>query len=85
MDKVKEQTILDGVGELEELLRILQVTIDYLVSRNPNPDEMTKAVEAPKRKEDNVFDEILNTLAVCKGLTREATERIQAGISQKVQ
>ena len=80
--KVKEQTILDQVGELEELLRILNITIDYLVQRNPVPKGLD---EAKKPQADNVFDEILNDLACCKGLTREATEKIQIGISQKVQ
>ena len=82
MDKVKEQTICDCVGELEELLRILNITVDYLVERKPSPEEPEKGV---KQTPPNVFDEILNNLSVCKGLTREATEKIQIGISQKVQ
>jgi len=79
---VGEQTILEKVDEQEELLRMLLLKIDNLVDRNPKP-EAGKAEE--RNKEDNIFDEILNILNRCRGLIKEADEKIWFGISQKVQ
>ena len=79
--KVAEQTILERVRELIELLRLLNLGVDNLVSRNPIPEE-AKPISP---REDNVFDEIIHNLALCRELTRAATERIGLGISRKVQ
>ena len=76
----KEQTIKEQTEELRELLKVLVVNIDNLVERNPKPEGEGKVEQRP----DNVFDEILSTLRSCKGLTREATEKVQEGISRKV-
>ena len=81
---VKEQTILERVAELKELLGILNQNIDYLVSRNQGESDRPEC-KAPEPRESNVFDEIINDLTVCRGLSREAMEKIQGGISQKVQ
>lgn len=77
----KEQTIKEQTEELRELLGVLVVNIDNLVERNPKP---TAETSVDKPRPDNVFDEIISTLKHCRGLIREATEKVQEGISRKV-
>ena len=77
----REETIKEQTEELQELLGILKVNIDNLVERNPKP---TEEAQGGKQRPDNVFDEIISTLRSCKGLSREATEKVQEGISRKV-
>ena len=78
----KEQNIQDLLAKQEELLRKLVNEVDSLVERNPKPtaEEIKDAAQKP----DNVFDEIIDTLRTCRGLTREAIEKVQAGITAKV-
>jgi len=78
----KENTILEQVGQQEEMLRALLQKIDNLVERNPKPD---MAESGKGTREDNIFDEITNILSRCRGLIIEADEKILNGISQKVQ
>ena len=77
----KEQNIKDLAEELRELLHVLLQNVDNLVERNPKPEEPGKDVA---ERPDNVFDEISKTLSRCRGLVREATEKVQEGISRKV-
>lgn len=78
----QDQTIKEQTEELQELLKMLVVDIDNLVERNPKPTvEESKVAERP----ENVFDEIISNLKHCRGLVREATEKVQIGISRKVQ
>lgn len=77
----REETIQEQAEELRELLCVLIVNIDNLVERNLKPEEDCGAV---KVRPANIFDEIISTLRSCKGLTREATEKVQDGISRKV-
>ena len=78
----QEQTIKEQTEELQELLKVLLVNIDNLVERNPKPAAgESKVAESP----ENVFDEIMSNLRHCRGLVREATEKVQDGISRKVQ
>lgn len=80
-ERPKEVTIKEQTEELEELLKVLLVNIDNLVERNPKPtSEESKVRDRP----DNVFDEIISNLRDCRGLIREATEKVQDGISRKV-
>jgi len=73
-------TIKEETEELQELLRILLLNINNLVERNPKDEAATPVEPRP----DNVFDEILREIAVCKGLILEATEKVDMGISYKV-
>ena len=73
---IKEQT-----KELQGILQVLVEHIDNLVERNPKPATADKGLQD---RADNVFDEIASTLRHCKGLVREATEKVQAGIASKV-
>ena len=77
----REQAIQDLVEEQGELLRGLVSLIDTLVDRHPTSAESKHDVA---QKHDNVFDEIIDTLHQCRGLIREATEKVQAGIIRKV-
>ena len=77
----KEQTIKEQVEEVNELLLILITNIDSLIERNPKPE--IASPDAAQRP-DNVFDEIITTLRSCRGRVREATEKIQGGIANKV-
>ena len=77
----KEQTIQDLVAEQSELLYKLVNVIDTLVERNPRPEATAKEVA---QRPDNVFDEIIDTLHRCRGLGREAIEKVEAGIIAKV-
>ncbi len=79
--KQREQTIFDLVAEQRKLLYGLLSEIDNLIERNPKPECETKDGETY----DNVFDEIIKTLTQCRGQIREATEKVQGGISRKVQ
>lgn len=78
--QTKEQTIQDLVLEQSELLYELVRTIDTLVERNPKPESEGKEVA---QRADNVFDEIIDTLHKCRGLVKEATEKVQVGIIAK--
>lgn len=78
----KEQTIQDLVGEQSKLLYDLVGIIDTLVERNPRPKSGEKEVS---ERPNNVFDEIIDTLHKCRGLVREATEKVEAGIIAKTQ
>ncbi len=77
----KERTIVDMVNEQRDTLRILVNNVDNLVQRNPAPDSCGTEVS---QRPDNVFDGIISTLYDCRGLIREATEKVQDGISRKV-
>jgi len=77
----QEQTIKEQTEGLLEELKVLVNNIDNLEERNPKSKEGEKSVEGSP---DNVFDEILFTLSHCKGLAREAKEKVQDGISRKV-
>ncbi len=78
----KEKEAIKNQGEeLVELLYTLLTVINGLVERNPKPTESDSKVES---QSDNVFDEIASTLRHCRGLIREATEKVQGGISGKV-
>ena len=77
----KEESIKKQGEELVELLYTLVTVINGLVERNPKPPEPDTKAES---QSDNVFDEIASTLRHCRGLIREATEKIDVGISSKV-
>ncbi len=77
----QEQTIKQQTEELQDSLNVLLDKINNLVKRNPKPTEADRGVQD---RADNVFDEIVSTLRHCQGLVREATEKVQAGISNKV-
>ena len=77
----QEQTIKGQAEELWVLLDTLVVNIDNLVERNPKPAEQSSAVQ---EQPSNVFDEIMVTLNRCRCLIREATGKVQDGISHKV-
>lgn len=77
----KQVAIKDQAEELQEILYGLVAQIDNLVERNPKP---ATATVGPQDQADNVFDEIASTLRHCRGLVREATEKVQAGIASKV-
>ena len=81
MGQLKEQNIKEQTEELRDLLQILLVNIDNLVERNPKP---TTADSGIRDRDNNVFDEIISTLKHCRGQIREATEKVQDGISRKV-
>ena len=81
-ESTKEVTIKEQTEELQELLKVLLMNINNLVERNPQPTgEESKVSDRP----DNVFDEIIRKLRHCRGLIWEATEKVQDGISRKVQ
>ena len=75
----REQAIQELVEEQRQLLRGLLSLIDTLVDRHPTESKPDVAA-----KHDNVFDEIIDTLHQCRGLIREATVKVQAGIIRKV-
>ena len=77
----KETTIKEQTEALREMLNVLIQNIDNLVERNPTPETKESGIQD---RPGNVFDEILSTVNRCKDLTREATEKVQDGISRKV-
>ena len=81
MEAVKEQTILERVAQLKHELDVLVANIDNLVERNP----LLEGGRATREREAIVFDEILCELSECGGLAIESIEKIQDGISRKVQ
>jgi len=78
----KEQTIKEMAEQQKEMLYQLVLNINNLVERNPKPEETGKDIA---QRPDNVFDEIIDTLTSCRGLIMEATDKVQMGISHKVQ
>ena len=77
----KEQVIKGIVEEQRALLHQLVALIDTLVERNPAAEE---ACASARVIPNNVFDEIIDTLGKCRGLIKEATEKVQSGIINKV-
>jgi len=78
---VKEQPIKDSVEYLLGELRILDQNLNNMVQRNPQP---IGEDGANRPQQDNIFDEILSTLSICRAITREATTKIQELIINKV-
>lgn len=76
----REQTIKEQVEELNELLLTLIASIDNLVERNPQPTSDMGVSDTV----DNVFDEIMDKLQTCRRRVREATDKVQDQIANKV-
>lgn len=77
-----ERKIKDMAEEQLRMLYELVAVIDDLVARNK--PECGEAQPTPRSIEGNIFEEIANIMGRGRGLIREATEKVQVGIAEKV-